>query len=239
MAADKFLEKFGSADFKSLLETAEPSAAASPPWRAPPPNPMEPEEELLRDREDQQTLQRMRDEEEDTEASEEVIEVEMEEKEGAGAKEAEENKAKQRALELYRLAEASISSAASGSSAQQATYNAAERQLAHEFGASWQARGPRGPEAPAVWRGQQWRSGSGRYGNRGGNPERQKHFADQAKKKREKERLQQTKGKGKGKAAEQGQAAGQQGKGNGKGKGYHIERANEPARILIFTNALS
>ena len=205
--ADKFCAEYAGGDFKSLLDVSEPPDV---PWRAPAPNPREPEE-LLREREDQQTLQRMQEEEDETEASsiEEVVEVEMKEEEGTGAKEAEEEKAKQRALELYRLAEGSITSAASGSSAQQATYNTAEQNLAHEFGARWQDRGPRGSEAPAKWRGQHWRAGSGRYGNRGGDPERQKFFADQAKKR-------QAKDKGKGKAAEQGQTAGQKGKEKGK-----------------------
>ena len=46
----------------------------------------------------------------------------------------------------------------------------AEQALAERAGLTWQERGPPGPEegGPGVWRGQNWRAGTGRFANRGG-----------------------------------------------------------------------
>ena len=88
-----------------------------------------------------------------------------------------------RATALYRNAVNSITNAASSAGPEgRAAWEASEHILARSFGhARWHDRGPRGEGAPPVWRGQEWRK-SGRYANRGGNPEKNKWFAEQAKK---------------------------------------------------------
>jgi hypothetical protein len=111
------------------------------------------------------------------------------------------------ALSLYNAAQAAICEGASGSEAQQQAYNAAEGVLAAQYSVPWQERGPRGPQAPQTWRGQQWRQGSQRYSTRGGNPEKNAFFAEQAKKRK----AAQLKGSSKGKSA--GSTSGEQGKG--------------------------
>ena len=47
---------------------------------------------------------------------------------------------------------------------------AAEGEVARAMGMSWTERGPPGPNdgGPSEWRGQQWRKGTERWGNRGG-----------------------------------------------------------------------
>ena len=47
---------------------------------------------------------------------------------------------------------------------------AAEAEVAKELGVPWKLRGPPPPTegGPSTWRGQQYRHGSGRWGNRGG-----------------------------------------------------------------------
>lgn len=118
------------------------------------------------------------------------------------------------ALSLYNAAQAAICEGASGSEAQQQAYNAAEGVLAAQYSVPWQERGPRGPQAPQTWRGQQWRQGSQRYSTRGGNPEKNAFFAEQAKKRKA---AQQLKGKSKGKSA--GSTSGVQGKSAGSSSG--------------------
>lgn len=118
------------------------------------------------------------------------------------------------ALSLYNAAQAAICEGASGSEAQQQAYDAAEGVLAAQYSVPWQERGPRGPQAPQTWRGQQWRQGSQRYSTRGGNPEKNAFFAEQAKKRKA---AQQLKGKSQGKSS--GSSSGVQGKSAGSSSG--------------------
>ena len=48
--------------------------------------------------------------------------------------------------------------------------SAAEADVAHELGVPWSERGPVGPDqgGPSTWRGQRFRHGTQRWGNRGG-----------------------------------------------------------------------
>ena len=250
IAMAKFLEEFGGTDFKDLLHdeishastllaAAEPTL---PPWRdAAPPNPAEEDRCLqqMQDEEDERTLQLMmqdddmQDQEQATkhaaadpeqDAPQQVPSRTQHAAAGSGhapqdldqATEA----ARLRALHLYRAAEAAVALAAA--STDTPAYSAAEAQIAREYGTRWQDRGPRGDTAPMTWRGQQWRQNSGRYGTRGGDPERNRFFAEQATKRKQREEGKQDKGRGKSKV-----------KGKGKSKG--IDR---PDRFLVFTNTL-
>ena len=98
--------------------------------------------------------------------------------------EAEVKAAAARAAALYRAALTGIENTASSERPEErAAFEASEHQLAQSFGhVRWHDRGPRGETAPPVWRGQEWRKNTGRYANRGGNPEKNKWYAEQAKK---------------------------------------------------------
>ena len=129
------------------------------------------------------------------------------------AEEADIAQVKAKALRLYRAAHDSCREAAKADGERSGDpkvsdicCNVAEAQFASEFDIRWQDRGPRGSDAPSTWKGQRWREGSGRYGNRGGNPEKNKWYAEQAKLK--------AKGKGKSKGTDKGNN-----KGNNKGTG--------------------
>lgn len=97
--------------------------------------------------------------------------------------------AKANALALYRAAEGAIREAAmqGGGVDEQnrAAYMAAENQIAREQNVKWRDRGPRGEDAPAVFKGQRWRANSQRYANRGGTRQAEfaVHFASQKAKK--------------------------------------------------------
>ena len=119
-------------------------------------------------------------------------------------------------LRSYRAAEAAIRAAAAEVSRHDvdtavAAYNMAEADFAAENLVRWQDRGPRGDGRPTVWRGQNWRAGSARYANRGGQrrAEFAAYFAAKAK----------AKGKGQSKgSAELSSGSGCKGKGKHKGK---------------------
>lgn len=125
---------------------------------------------------------------------------------------------KAKALRLYRAAQDSCIQAAKADGERlgdpkvsEIACNVAEAQFASEFDIRWQDRGPRGSDAPSSWKGQKWREGSGRYANRGGNPEKNKWYAEQAKLKAK------GKGKSKDKATDKGQDKGKN-KGTDKGQ---------------------
>lgn len=262
MSADKFLEQWGSSDFKSLLDKAEPEL---PPWRKnAPPDPRPPAEQqdsqdqsadaldselemktgIRQAEEDARTLLKLQEEDADTEAEEDAqtllklqqahgkadskLQPDADGKRRRTDSQLEEEEAKRKALHLYRVAHSAVYDAA-GSSDAAATddaYWAAEHALATEYRTRWQDRGPRGSDAPTVWRNQLWRAGSQRYGNRGGNPAKNAFFAEQARKKGEEAKAK-SKDKGKSKGKSQGK-----GKGSDTGKGSN----NQPDRFLVFTN---
>ena len=126
--------------------------------------------------------------------------------------------AKAKALRLYRAAQDSCRQAAKADGERsgdpkisEICSNVAEAQFASEFDIRWQDRGPRGSDAPSSWRGQSWRESSGRYGNRGGNPEKNKWYAEQARLK--------AKGKGKSKDEQKGKGKHKASKAKGENKG--------------------
>jgi len=144
--------------------------------------------------------------------------------------------AKARALALYKAAQQEISRGASGSPEEREAYDAVEHSLAREHHVRWQDRGPRGENAPQVWHGQRWRNqlhsekgGTGRFGNRGGDPAKNAYFADQARKRKASEQKGSSKASGhkgnKGKGTEKGKAKGNGANTSDKGKGD---------RILVF-----
>lgn len=143
-----------------------------------------------------------------------------------------EAKAKARALALYKAAQQEISHGASGSDEDKKAYDAVEHILAHENHVRWQDRGPRGENAPEVWRNQKWRNqlhsttgGTGRYGSRGGDPAKNAYFAEQAKKRKAAE--QQNSKSGKGASGSRGSGAHQ---GN-QGKGKNMEKSKQ-AKVM-------
>jgi hypothetical protein len=145
--------------------------------------------------------------------------------------------AKARALALYKAAQQEISHGASGSPEDKKAYDAVEHSLALEHHVRWQDRGPRGENAPQVWHGQRWRKqlhsekgSTGRFGNRGGDPAKNAHFAEQAKKRKASE--QQNSKSGKGASGDRGYGSDQ---GN-KGKGTNISHKGKGDRILVSIN---
>ena len=145
--------------------------------------------------------------------------------------------AKARALALYKAAQQEISHGASGSPEDKKAYDAVEHSLALEHHVRWQDRGPRGENAPQVWHGQRWRKqlhsekgSTGRFGNRGGDPAKNAHFAEQAKKRKASE--QQNSKSGKGASGDRGSGSDQ---GN-KGKGTNISHKGKGDRILVSIN---
>ena len=153
----------------------------------------------------------------------------------------------QRGLDLCRLALSAVDAAVGP--ADESAYSEAEHKLASDFGARWQDRGPRGDSAPSTWRGQPWRQSGNRYGNRGGNADRNRFFAEQARKAKDKGKgkdhgkgksqdkgtgKSQDKGKGKGK----GNDSGSKGKGHGKGKGKGDDSGSLPDGFWVFINTL-
>ena len=89
--------------------------------------------------------------------------------------ESEQDEVKQKALLLYRTAEKVIKGASDRNSAVPGNndnashaYIVAEAAVAEQGNIKWRERGPRGPDKPQEWRGQQWRESSQRYANRGG-----------------------------------------------------------------------
>ena len=164
--------------------------------------------------------------------------------------------AKARALALYKAAQQEISHGASGSPEDKKAYDAVEHSLALEHHVRWQDRGPRGENAPQVWHGQRWRKqlhsekgSTGRFGNRGGDPAKNAHFAEQAKKRKASE--QQNSKSGKGASGDRGYGSDQGNKGKGtnmegknthmekgkaKGKGTNISHKGKGDRILVSIN---
>ena len=145
--------------------------------------------------------------------------------------------AKARALALYKAAQQEISHGASGSPEDKKAYDAVEHSLALEHHVRWQDRGPRSENAPQVWHGQRWRKqlhsekgSTGRFGNRGGDPAKNAHFAEQAKKRKASE--QQNSKSGKGASGDRGYGSDQ---GN-KGKGTNISHKGKGDRILVSIN---
>ena len=164
---------------------------------------------------------------------------------------AEEAEARARALALYRAAQNEIQQGASSSIPEdREAYDAVEDRLAQEHHVKWQDRGPRGENRPAVWRGQTWRNqfhsekgGTGRYGNRGGDPAKNAYFAEQARKRQKSGKAASghkgNKGKGtnmehmeKGKAKGSGTNISEKGK--AKGSGTNISDKGKGDRILVF-----
>ena len=47
-------------------------------------------------------------------------------------------------------------------------YTMAEASMARQNNIKWRDRGPRGPDAPMIFKGQKWREGSQRFSSRGG-----------------------------------------------------------------------
>jgi hypothetical protein len=80
------------------------------------------------------------------------------------------NPAAQKALEDYRAAEMALNSAARESlyGPFNHIYYSIEKRVAAEKDVGWRERGPRGASQPDVWKSQKWRTGAGRYANRGG-----------------------------------------------------------------------
>lgn len=121
-------------------------------------------------------------------------------------------------LRSYRAAEAAIRSAAGEAQdvdTAVAAYNMAEADAARQNQVPWRERGPRGDGQPTVWRNQNWRAGSARYANRGGQRREEfaRYFAAKAKAN--------AKGKGQSGSAElsKGQSKGKaEAKAKGKGK---------------------
>ena len=139
----------------------------------------------------------------------------------------EEREAAEAALRLYRAAEGALRGAAAedtsrnplNEGAAAIAYTVSEARTAKEAGVKWRDRGPRGENAPSVWRGQRWRENSSRYSSRGGK--RKEEFA----------LLFRNKGKGndgcKGKDKEGGS---DKGKGGGSDKGGSSNKGKEKGR---------
>ena len=164
--------------------------------------------------------------------------------------------AKARALALYKAAQQEISQGASGTPEEMKAYDAAEHALAHEHHVRWQDRGPRGENAPLVWHGQKWRNqfesekgGTGRFGNRGGDPAKNAWHAEQARKRKASEQQKGKSGKGASKDKRSGSDQGNKGnnknmdgkntnmeKGKAKGKGTNISDKGKGDRIRVPIN---
>lgn len=157
----------------------------------------------------------------------------------------EEQEAAAAALRLYRAAEQALRGAAAedaalnaqNSAAAHICYTVAEARGAREHEVKWRNRGPRGENAPSVWRGQRWREGSARYSSRGGA--RQAEFAALFRKKGKGKDGCKDQGKGgssdqgKGRSSENGKGGGsEKGKGGSadKGKGRSSEKGKEKGR---------